>query len=109
MSLMIDTLSENVAAISASVHSAEQYKHLYAAIKEEVSGFPGIWQLCSEIGQAFTEAEYSERHIAGYTYEWMDAIDDIVGRIFDVCINGDGPHSVSWKREAHAAITANSY
>jgi hypothetical protein len=64
-------LLENAVALSASVHTSEQYHDFYRANADAVSGFPGIFDLVAQAAEAFTIAE---RGIE-WDGEWIDAID----------------------------------
>ena len=57
---------------------ASMFIESYIANKDALSGFPGIWTYCVELGEAFTKAEIELKAVSGETYEWIQAIDSFV-------------------------------
>jgi len=64
-------LLDNVSAISAEVHGDERYHEFYMRVRENLAGFPGVWQLCVQAAQEFTveEGAYEDD-----SFEWIGAI-----------------------------------
>jgi hypothetical protein len=109
MSFLKRLLAENTAAVASVLGQRSEFDELYECIVDEAGGFPGVWSLCADAAICFTEAEYAGRHVAGETYEWIDAISDFVNRIFECCISGDGPYDSDWQAEANSAIKTASF
>lgn len=103
----MNKLTENVAAICASVHQHSRFTDFYNAVRDETVGFPGIWMLCARVGFDFTEAELDGRHVAGETYEWIEAIDGMAEAVIGVGLSGESLSSHSWRDEAVFVIGLN--
>ena len=68
---------ENIAAVSAEFHQdKELFQQFYANHGGKLSGFPGIWCYCVELGLAFTAAEKKFKRVMPNCDEsyWIDAI-----------------------------------
>jgi DNA-directed RNA polymerase subunit RPC12/RpoP len=74
-------LLENVAAVSAEVHSHPHYKKFYDKVAPRVGGFPGIYRLCIDFARAMTEWETSRLGSDMLQrIEWIDLVDACVDR-----------------------------
>jgi hypothetical protein len=69
---------ENVASFSDGFHTSDKYKAFYDRYSNQLSGFPGIWIMCSFAGYAFGLAERAMRAVGGEDYEWIDAMERYV-------------------------------
>lgn len=94
---------ENVAAIAALLHEdADTYQKIYDALPDDVGGFVGIWCLCAEAGQAFTEE--ASPYTAGEHYEWIEAIEDYTHKLAGYLQAGLKPAIADMRRLAIWAI-----
>lgn len=82
-----DSLKENISAISASFHSDRRYEEFYSRFGERLDGFPGIWNYCVRLAEAFGRAEQA-LHI-DWDGEWIQAIDDYVDGVYRVAFEQD--------------------
>jgi hypothetical protein len=75
-------LSENAAAIAASVHQHPDYQAAYEQAKDAVCGFPGIWKACARLGVLVTKTE--EKGILRFDEsapEWVEFIDRLADKL----------------------------
>jgi hypothetical protein len=63
-------LLDNVSAISAEVHGDKGYHEFYMGVRENLAGFPGVWELCVQAAQEFTLEDAYEDD----SFEWIGAI-----------------------------------
>jgi len=100
---------ENIAAVSAEFHyDKELFQQFYDNHGEHLSGFPGIWCYCVELGVAFTKAEKKFRRAFVTSDEsyWIDAITNYVKEILE---SGDCPSMAKAKCIAFSNIARSSF
>lgn len=75
-----ERLLENTAAIAAEMHTGDhRFEKFYARYGERLGGFPGIWSLCVDMGEAFTAAEDTQ----DTQDDWIDSIVAFATHIHD--------------------------
>jgi len=77
----VDTmkLSENAAAIFAGFHQYKDFEAAYAASKDRVGGFPGLWQVCAHAARVVTEQEaVGKLRFDEEKPQWIDFVDYLV-------------------------------
>lgn len=84
-----------VSAISAEFHADKRYQHFYDTHKDEVGGFPGLWNLCVDAAIVFL------REAEGVEYEYIEAIDQFVAEIYKF---NRVPTNEEFRQMAHAAL-----
>ncbi len=74
----LHALYECVAAVSGEFHGRRQgYEHFYTKWGPDLSGFPGIWRYCVQLGIALQGAEERAKrlgYIEGIDYNWVDVV-----------------------------------
>lgn len=73
---MTSRTSETVSAVSAVFHeNTDYYQQFYEKYGPDLSGFPGIWQLCAEAGEVLDEVLC--QHPDG-SYDYIETVDMFV-------------------------------
>lgn len=102
------TLGENTAAISAEFHQSPKFYEAYAAIGEQVSGFPGLWNLCLYAATEITRLE--EMHTLDFSeINWIEFVTLFTDKLPDECISTNtAPGMATFNRialEVKASLT----
>lgn len=99
----LKSYGENVAAIAAMVHeNKETYQEIYDLLADKVGGFVGIWSICADAAEVFSNEEAI--YTAGEDFYWIEAIDDYAHKIICYLQTSVVPSTEDMHRLAAGAI-----
>lgn len=81
---------ENVAAISACLHTHQSYERFYEAMADRLSGFTGIYSVCIAMADALTAWEIRAGGLVAYeslAVGWIEVVDAFVDSVLHHAIN----------------------
>ena len=99
-------LAENAAGIAACVFEHAGFRQAYERSADRVGGSIGLWRVCAEVGEKFTEAEAEFGEQIWDRRDWPNAIESIATLIVLVLARHGTHEQTDW-RSASRFVIAN--